>query len=111
MCPFATPCSGQSAKCAGNKRLKVGKHTPESTSRDSSLSWSFSRWILVVNLYLLRDSHHKSLQLDQRRNRSTRPPKSRPRRFEMTRLKYRAYPLLIAAVTVFASTGAAWRAH
>jgi hypothetical protein len=29
----------------------------------------------------------------------------------MIRLKYRAYPLLIAAVTVFASTGGAWRAR
>jgi hypothetical protein len=29
----------------------------------------------------------------------------------MTRLKYRAYPLLIAAVSLFATTGAAWRAH
>jgi len=29
----------------------------------------------------------------------------------MARLKYRAYPFLIAAVSVFASTGAAWRAH
>jgi hypothetical protein len=29
----------------------------------------------------------------------------------MTRLKYRAYPFLIAAVSVLATTGAAWRAH
>ena len=29
----------------------------------------------------------------------------------MIRLKYRAYPFLIAAVSVVASTGAAWRIH
>jgi hypothetical protein len=29
----------------------------------------------------------------------------------MTNLKYRAYPLLIAAVTVLASTGAAFRGN
>jgi hypothetical protein len=29
----------------------------------------------------------------------------------MTRLKYRAYPFLIAAVGLVASTGAAWRGN
>lgn len=29
----------------------------------------------------------------------------------MTRLKYRAYPFLIAAVSVFAATGGYWRGH
>lgn len=29
----------------------------------------------------------------------------------MTRLKMRAYPFVVAAVTVFAATGGAWRMH
>jgi hypothetical protein len=29
----------------------------------------------------------------------------------MTRLKYRAYPLLIAAISVIAATGGAFRTH
>lgn len=29
----------------------------------------------------------------------------------MTRIKYRSYPLLIAAITVLAATEGAWRIH
>ncbi len=29
----------------------------------------------------------------------------------MTSLKHRTFPLLIAAITVFAATGGAWRIH
>jgi len=29
----------------------------------------------------------------------------------MTRLKYRSYPFLLAAISVFAATGAAFRIH
>jgi hypothetical protein len=29
----------------------------------------------------------------------------------MTQIKYRAFPFLITAVTVFAATGAGWRVH